>query len=86
MKGWELVVSDLSRDGRQRLSRLATRAADISDGRITFELPLEPGPREALDIVRAEGTILSFTPIRETLEDYFLRRVSESRQPGPQEV
>jgi hypothetical protein len=53
------------------------RAVKISDGRYTLDLPLEPPPELLLAELTAGGAhLVSLNPIRETLEDVFVERVT----------
>jgi ABC-2 type transport system ATP-binding protein len=84
-KGWELVVSDLSESAAASLSACVRRSVRIGEGRFAFDLALEPPPEQLLARVTAlGGRLISLNPVRETLEDYFVKQVAaaESRTPG----
>ena len=52
-------------------------AVAIGGGRFQLELPLETPPEQLLaEIVAAGGRLVSLNPIRETLEELFIERVS----------
>ena len=52
-------------------------AVPIGGGRFQLELPLETPPEQLLtEIVAAGGRLVSLNPIRETLEELFVERVS----------
>jgi ABC-2 type transport system ATP-binding protein len=75
--GWELVVSDLNDDVRERLVARGIRATTIGDGRCTLELPAADPPERLLAELTAAGAkLVSLIPIRDTLEDYFMKQVS----------
>jgi ABC-2 type transport system ATP-binding protein len=76
VRGWELVVSDLRRETLARLGRVVVRATPIADGRYALELPRDARPERVLaDVVAAGARLVSLTPIRDTLEDFFVRQV-----------
>ncbi len=78
VRGWELVVADLSPEVLARLSPEVTRATEISPRRYSLELLPEVKPERILADVTATGaTLVSLNPVRDTLEDFFVRRVEE---------
>ena len=78
VRGWEVVASRR----RPRAARLAGLARDderarSADDRYTFDLPLEPGPdRFIADLAAAGASLVSVNPLRDTLEDFFVRQVT----------
>jgi len=75
--GWELVLGDVTDAMLQRLQSRVRRIVRIADGRCALELPLESQPERLLSEVTAAGaTLVSLNPIRDTLEDYFVRQVT----------
>jgi ABC-2 type transport system ATP-binding protein len=75
--GWELVVAGASDALIASLGSRVRRAVRISEGRYTLDLPLEPPPEQLLAELTAAGAHLaSLNPIRETLEDVFVERVT----------
>jgi ABC-2 type transport system ATP-binding protein len=78
--GWELVVCDVREDVVARHKARVTRVLPISAGRFALELPLESQPEQLLaEIIAEGGRLVSLNPIRETLEDFFVERVSQGR-------
>ena len=78
VRGWELVVSSLSPAALDAVTRLARRTTRISEGRYAIELPLDQPPERVLaDLAATGASLVSINPVRETLEDYFVRRVAE---------
>ena len=76
-RGWELVVASASDALIASLGARVRRAVRISEGRYTLELPLDPPPEHLLAELTAGGAHLaSLNPIRETLEDVFVERVT----------
>ena len=78
-QGWELVVASVSDALARTLEPRARRMTKISDGRYTFELPLDPPPdRFVAELAGAGATLVSLNPLRETLEDIFVEQVAKS--------
>ena len=79
VRGWELVVSGLKEDvlARAQQCRQVVRATRLAEGRYALELPLTPPPERTLaDLVGQGAALVSLTPVRDTLEDFFVRQVS----------
>ena len=58
-------------------SRVA-RTMEISPGRYTIEVPGTERPEQVLaDLSAAGAKLVSLNPVRDTLEDYFVRHVAE---------
>ena len=78
-KGWDLVAANVSPELASSLEARARRVTKIGEGRFSMELPLEVAPERLLAEVAARGgTVVSLNPIRETLEDFFVRQVAAS--------
>lgn len=78
VRGWELVVSSLSPEGLVRVQPVARRITEISAGRYALELSLDHPPERVLADLAAMGArLVSLNPVRETLEEFFVRRVAE---------
>jgi ABC-2 type transport system ATP-binding protein len=79
IRGWELVVAGASAETIARLGARVLRATPIGDGRFALELPLEPAPeRLIVDLSGAGARLVSLNPLRDTLEDLFVRHVSHA--------
>jgi len=77
VKGWELIVSGLPDDIPQRLQGRARSVTSIAHGRFSIELAPESEPEKLLAELRAAGAeLVSLNPVRETLEDYFVKKVA----------
>jgi H2-forming N5,N10-methylenetetrahydromethanopterin dehydrogenase-like enzyme len=51
---------------------------EISPGRYTIELPLDQSPDRMLaELTAAGASLVSLNPMRDTLEDFFMKRVAE---------
>jgi ABC-2 type transport system ATP-binding protein len=75
-RGWELVVSHVPPGAIDRLGRRVARAVALGSDRYALELPLYPPPEGVIgDLTRTGAVLVSLNPIRETLEDVFVRRV-----------
>jgi ABC-2 type transport system ATP-binding protein len=78
VRGWELVVADLSPAALQEVTPLASRVTEISPGRYALELGLDRAPERVLaDLIATGARLVSLNPIRDTLEDFFVRQVAE---------
>jgi ABC-2 type transport system ATP-binding protein len=78
IRGWELVVSNVSPDLLVRVTPAVRRATEISPGRYALELSLDQGPERVLgDLIAAGAALVSLNPLRDTLEDFFMQRVAE---------
>ena len=78
VRGWELVVSDLQPHVLDRVGPEVRRSTRISEDRYALELTPEATPARLLTELEAAGArLVSLNPIRDTLEDFFVRRVAE---------
>jgi ABC-2 type transport system ATP-binding protein len=76
--GWELVVDALRPDVLDRIRPHLRTATEVVPGRYVLELALEPPPGRLIGELLATGaSLVSLNPLRETLEDVFVRRVAE---------
>jgi ABC-2 type transport system ATP-binding protein len=76
--GWELVVANATPEAVDRLGAHVRRRTEIAPYRYALELPLDARPERVLaDLVATGATLVSLNPLRETLEDFFVRRVAE---------
>jgi ABC-2 type transport system ATP-binding protein len=83
LKGWELVVSGLSDEESHRLQGRVRSITPLKHGRFNLQLPPEAEPERLIAELRASGaSLVSLNPIRETLEEYFVKQVAaaEPRQ------
>lgn len=78
VRGWELVMANVTAEMLARVTPALTRATEISHERYALELSLEQRPAEVLSALSAAGAaLISLNPIRDTLEDFFMKRVAE---------
>ncbi len=80
IKGWEMIVADA---GAALLAQFASRGATITEiafGRHALELAGPTAPDRLLaELTAAGGRLVSLNPIRETLEDFFVKQVGAAR-------
>jgi ABC-2 type transport system ATP-binding protein len=80
VRGWEVVVDGLKPDVLARLGGAIRRATEISPGRYALESPVDHPPDALLSDLMATGArLVSINPVRDTLEDFFVRQVAEAR-------
>jgi ABC-2 type transport system ATP-binding protein len=78
VRGWELVVADLTLEVLARLAPQIRKSTEISPQRYALELQPEVKPELVLsDVIASGATLVSLNPVRDTLEDFFVRRVAE---------
>src|SRR4029077_8124799 len=81
VRGWELVVTGVTEEAvKETLERgHVTSMTRLAEGRYALDLPLTPPPEETTAALIARGaTLVSLMPVRDTLEDFFVRQVSEA--------
>ena len=77
VQGWELVMAGVPAAALDRLRARARRILPIAGDRYVIELPPDGRPEELLrELTAAGATMISLNPLRETLEDVFVRRVA----------
>jgi ABC-2 type transport system ATP-binding protein len=79
VRGWELVMSDVTDAAlsRARADGYVVNAVPIDSQRFAMEVPASAAPERVLADFTASGArLVSLTPVRETLEDFFMRQVS----------
>ena len=82
IRGWELIVSGLAPDSLERHRARLRTATELGDRRYSLELPVEPAPELLLrDLIAGGAQLVSLNPIRETLEDFFVKKVAEQTSP-----
>jgi ABC-2 type transport system ATP-binding protein len=78
-RGWELVVSGTTEPAIAALGPRVRRSVRIDEGRYMLELPVDASPDQILAELTAGGAhLVSLNPIRDTLEDFFVRQVQGS--------
>ena len=75
--GWELVVTGVSAATLDRVKPRVRRVTPITGDRFAIDLPADAHPEQLLAELTADGAkLVSLNPVRETLEDLFVRRVA----------
>jgi ABC-2 type transport system ATP-binding protein len=78
VRGWELTVSGVTADTLERHRTRVQRVTVLGEQRYSLELPLDPPPELVLSDLTAGGAkLVSLNPIRDTLEDFFVKKVAE---------
>ena len=84
IRGWELVVAGVGESHLTACGAAARQVKRVADGRYVIDLPIEPRPeRVVTDLAQRGARIVSLNPKHETLEEYFLRRVTEDAPESP---
>ena len=77
VRGWELIVSDVTAELLERHRSRVVRMTPLGERRYSLELPLEPAPETLLrDFIAGGARLVSINPIRDTLEDFFVKKVA----------
>ena len=85
VRAWELVVANVSPQSIERHRPRMEKVTPIGERRYALELPLDPAPDFLLRDLQADGgQLVSLNPVRETLEDFFVKKVGQ--QPGSRMV
>jgi ABC-2 type transport system ATP-binding protein len=76
-RGWEVVMSNLSEPAAAALAARTRRITCIADGRYSLELSPDVRPEPLIaELAGAGAALVSVAPLRTTLEDVFVARVS----------
>jgi ABC-2 type transport system ATP-binding protein len=77
VKGWELVVANLSPDAIERVRARARAVVTVAADHYAIDVAPDGRPEDLLrDLVASGAALVSLNPVRETLEDVFVRRVA----------
>jgi ABC-2 type transport system ATP-binding protein len=80
--GWELVMSHVTPAALEcaRKSGCVDKVVALGEDRFALDLPLSVAPEQLLGELSAAGAqLVSLTPLRETLEDFFVRQVAAAK-------
>ena len=78
-KGWDLVVDRVAADLRVELEARVRGVTEVSPGRLALDLSAETRPEPLVAELASRGAVVvSLSPVRHTLEDYFLESVKAS--------
>jgi ABC-2 type transport system ATP-binding protein len=80
VRGWELIVSDLSESAAALLRDTASAVTRLPNGRCEVQLPAGAAPERVMAQLAAAGArLVSMNPVRQTLEDVFVQHVAAPR-------
>ena len=73
VRGWELVVTDMSPSRMAELEPTVESVTRVAEGRYVIELPAHRPPEQVISELAARGgRVVSLTPRQETLEQFFV--------------
>ncbi len=76
VRGWELVVTDISQSRVDALASTVDNVTHVSEGRYVIELPPNRRPEQVVaELAECGARILSLNPTHETLEEFFVHQV-----------
>ena len=76
--GWDLIVSGVSGALLDRWRSRIERVTPLGEQRYSLELPLQPAPELLLaELIAGGARLVSLNPMRDTLEDFFVKKVGE---------
>jgi ABC-2 type transport system ATP-binding protein len=79
IRGWEVVVSDVSRGQLESFGSRVTRIVEVAAGTQLLELPKDVDPAALVrDLVAIGATLVSVNPVHTTLEDFFVQKVQST--------
>jgi ABC-2 type transport system ATP-binding protein len=78
LRGWEVIVEDLAPADLAAIKARATRVVPLAQGRFTLELPPDPPEPMIAELARRGARIVSVNPVRDTLEDFFVRQIAQA--------
>ncbi|HWI19682.1 MAG TPA: ABC transporter ATP-binding protein [Vicinamibacterales bacterium] len=79
LKGWDLVAANVSEALRATLEGQVRSITAIADGQYMIDVPAEVAPERILiDLARGGARVISLHPVRDTLEDFFIRQVNSA--------
>lgn len=77
LKGWELIVANVTETALGNLGTRIRSHTPLAHGQVMLSLPPDSEPERVMAELRAGGaTLVSIHPVRETLEDYFVKQVA----------
>jgi ABC-2 type transport system ATP-binding protein len=83
-RGWELVMANVTDRTAASLGSRVRHAIRLGEDQYSFELPVDPPPdRLVAELTAGGGRLISLNPVRETLEEYFVKQVSTPQATPP---
>ena len=81
VRGWDLVIDRTNAALVAALGPRARQVTELPDGRCAIDLGPELPPDDVLALLSAHGSrVVSLNPVRQTLEDYFMRAVNAAER------
>ena len=81
VRSWELLLDGVSDALLERLHAAGAETTTLGGGRVQASVPGDRAPEPLLQLVGAAGgRVFSMQPVRETLEDVFLKHVEGKRR------
>ena len=83
-RGWELVMANVQDATASGLGSRVRRAVRLGANQYAFELPVDPPPdRLVAELTACGGRLISLNPVRETLEEFFVKQISTPEASAP---
>ena len=83
-RGWELVMANVHESAAAALGSRVRRAVRLAEAQYAFELPVDPPPdRLVAELTACGGRLISLNPVRETLEEFFVKQISTPEASAP---
>jgi ABC-2 type transport system ATP-binding protein len=83
VRAWELIVGGVSSGELAPFAPRVRSVTSLDEGRHTLVLPSSAAPEPLIaDLMAAGARIVSLTPVRQTLEEYFVERVGHAGAQG----
>jgi ABC-2 type transport system ATP-binding protein len=83
-RGWELVMANVQDATALGLGSRVRRAVRLGENQYAFELPVDPPPdRLVAELTACGGRLISLNPVRETLEEFFVKQISTPEASAP---
>lgn len=83
VRGWEMVIAGANPALLAQLRSRLSRVTKIDEDRFALELPTSLQPAAVLaDVTSAGATLISLNPVRQTLEDFFVKQVAAAAPAG----
>jgi ABC-2 type transport system ATP-binding protein len=81
LKGWELVVRGVDEAMRAQLEPRVQAIHSLTHDRYTIQIAADRKPEELMSELTARGAMVeSLNPLRDTLEDYFVKQVAAANR------
>jgi len=83
--GWELVAADVPETALAQLGTRVRHTTRLAEGRYTLDLPPEEPPERLVqELVSVGARVVSLNPVRQTLEDLYVREVGAAKPRTPE--